>query len=348
MSPSEVRAHFEKQAQACAHLGSPFTAMLCLTLGRILDPSDRVGSAILQWKGDAGADALALRLCGGLHRLVLQAQDAKLAAAYPPNAANRDVLEVVLPQVLHRHSQQLLAELQRAPQTNEIARSGMLLPGFLFLARQTDLPLKLYEIGSSAGLNLLFDRFGYQFAGRRWGQSASPVQITPEIRGKKAIPLGGNLMIASRRGCDLAPIDVQEAQARMRLRSFVWADQDQRLARLDGALKLAQQTPVDLDQIDAEAFVRNELAETPQGAVRVVFHSIMWQYMPVEARDAIEAQLAAVGSAASKSSPLAWLRMEPTGAGAPWAELTLTLWPNARTLHLANCDYHGRWIEWLV
>ena len=111
------------------------------------------------------------------------ATHAALAAVYPPQEASETELRNACRKQSRRHDLELLASLDSAPQTNEIARSAMLLPGFLAIARETVLPLTLHEIGSSAGLNLLFDRFHYRYGDVEWGDTASPVRLAPEVRG---------------------------------------------------------------------------------------------------------------------------------------------------------------------
>lgn len=346
MPAGGIEAHFEQQALACEALGSPFTARLCRLLIEIVDDTTGTGRRILSWPGDPRADALALRVCGGLHRLVIEGRDPALMAAYPPNEAGPQMLAAAVAGALTRHDATLSAALDTAPQTNEIARSAMLLPGFLAVARETGLPLALAEIGSSGGLNLLFDRFSYHYGDRAWGDPGSPVTIEPELR-SGGLPLDGNIVIQSRQGCDIAPVDVFTPEGRLRLRSYVWADQTPRLQRLDGALSLAREHPFSLEKTDAAGFVRKMLAKRPQGAVFVLFHSIMWQYMPRETRMDILAALDEAGRVATSDAPIARLRMEPLDPKDGFATLSLTLWPGAETRRLAKCDFHGRWIEWL-
>ena len=338
--------HFERQADACDRLGSPFTARLCRLLAAILDDTSETGRRIIGWPDDPRGDALALRLCGGLHRLALSGAE-PLAAVYPPESAGDDDLERALRAALLRHDGVLRAALDRPPQTNEIARSAMLLPGFLAVARETGLPLQLAEIGCSAGLNLLFDRFSYRYGDAAWGEPNAPVRLAPEVRGSRP-PLAGDLVVTGREGCDIAPIDVASPDDRQVLRSYVWPDQPARLERLDGALALAAETHFSLVRADAAAFVGRKLDARSHGACLVLFHSIMWQYMPQGTRDAIVAALAEAGARTHKGAPLAWLRMEPRDMADPFATLSLTLWPGGETRHLAHCDYHGRWIDWLA
>ncbi|MBE7184401.1 MAG: DUF2332 family protein [Methylobacterium mesophilicum] len=343
-----IIGHFEAQARACERLGSPFTAGLCRALAGIIDETTETGRRVLHWDGDPDADALSLRLCGGLHALVLGRRDPVLGAAFPPRAANPFILRALLPATLRNHDRALSRVLDSPPQTNEVARSAMLLPGLLLLARQWSLPLALHEIGASAGLNLGLDRFFYRYGESRWGDPQSPVSLAPELRGAP-VPLEGTLRIASRQGSDRAPVSLFVPEQVMRLRSFVWPDQTARLERLDAAVGLAQEARVRVRRADATEAVRRMLAERKEGEGSVLMHSVVWQYLPENTRQAIVDLMVDGGERASAAMPLAWLRMEPARAPAgiePHAALTLTTWPGAQTRHLADCDFHGRWIAW--
>jgi hypothetical protein len=120
-----------------------------------------------------------------------------------------------------------------------------------------------------------------------------------------------------------------------------------RLERLNAALSLAAMQPFSLTKVDAAAFVRRSLASRQCGAAYVLFHSIMWQYLPDDTKASIAADLPNAGEAATADAPIAWLRMEPLSTTDKYATLSLTLWPSGETRCLARCDYHGRWIEWL-
>lgn len=342
-----IAAHFELQAKACDALGSPFTARICRATISVLDAGTETGRHILGWPGDPGADALSLRLAGGLHALVLSGTDKALAAAYPPNEVDDGRLRMTLAAVLQRHDATLLLSMASPPQTNEIGRSAMLLPGFLFIARKYGLPLAIREIGSSAGLNLNFDRFHYRYGPLEWGDDGSPVRLSPEVRGNPP-PLEGALSVASREGCDIAPVDLADPARLLGLRSYIWADQTARLERLDAAIRVAARFPNRIATADAAGFIKKSLAERAPGQAFVLFHSIMWQYMPEATKSAIENSMREAGAEATDNSPLAWLRMEPLEPKARHATLSLTSWPGGQSGHLAYCDYHGRWIEWVA
>jgi hypothetical protein len=337
--------HFESQAQACDNLGSPFTARVCRLLPALLDDSTLTGKRVAGWTSNPRSDALSLRLTGGLHNLALGNADKALRAAYPPHDADDGALADALAGAIERNDAFLHGYLDSPPQTNEVARSGMMLPGFLTIARETGLPLAVHEIGSSAGLNLVFDRFHYDYGGKDWGDANSPVKLAPEVRGNTPPPLGGDLAIANRAGSDIAPVDIAGEAQRRRLLSYVWADQTVRLQRIEAAIGLAREAGIGVAGADAADFVHTHLAVRSEGETFVLFHSIMWQYMPQSSKDAIQEALDDAGKTATRTAPIARLRMEPLGE-APHATLSLTLWPEGETRRLAKCDYHGRWIEW--
>lgn len=331
-------------------MGSPFTAGLLVRLADALDPATRVGAAVLGWPGDPKDAALALRLAGGLHALVLSGQDAALAAVYPGGGADGpDALDTAVSGALARHADFLIAFLDSPPQTNEVGRSAILLGGFLTVAAETGLPLALLEIGASGGLNLHWDAWRYRLApddgaAGEWGAAGAPLTLAPDWRGPLP-PLPAATVIA-RAGCDQNPIDPGDADARLRLRAYVWADQAARLARLDAALAHAAASPVRVERADAGAWLERRLAERPAGAATVVFHSIFWQYVAAPTRARLRAAIEGAGTGATSRTPLAWLRMEPAPEAPRHAELRLTLWPDGGERRLAAVDYHGNWVAW--
>ncbi|MBN9060747.1 MAG: DUF2332 family protein, partial [Rhizobiales bacterium] len=159
----EVLKAFRSQAGACRKLGSPFTADVCDILAEVLDESSRFGRRILGWPGDPFADALALRAAGGLHAVKRSGRSAGLPAAYPPSPPDRARLRTAIHDAIAAEDDFLHDWLDSPPQTNEVARSSVLLGSALLLAREFGLPLDWHEIGASMGLNLGFDRYRYDF-----------------------------------------------------------------------------------------------------------------------------------------------------------------------------------------
>jgi hypothetical protein len=341
----QLREAFRHQAAVCAEMGSPFTSALCALMADRLEPGDPVSDRVLGWPGDPSnrADALPLRLAGALHALVLDRRDANLVAAYPPALPDMEILWRTVTAAFAAHREFILCRLDGPPQTNETQRSAALCPGFLTVVAQTGLPLVCSEVGASAGLNLLWDRFSYSFGSTLWGDATSPVRLAPEWRGPP--PPVRPAVVVGRAGCDVTPLDPADPDAEARLLSFVWADQAERLDRLRAAVALARKHGVAVVRADAADWLAGRLAVPYPGQVHVVSHSIMWQYMPRGTQDRIAMLLADAGARATPEAPLAWLRLEPDG-DAPGAAVTLDLWPGGTQCLLARADFHGRWVEW--
>ncbi len=183
-----VLSAFERQVGWCSSLGSPFTAKVLSQLRDDLAQGGRTADLLGSWPGDPLADALPLRLAAALHALVLTDAAPDLAACYPPpHSDTPDHLWPILNEVLTRHDDMIRQFLVSPPQTNEVGRSGVLLGGFLTVAASTGLPLRVLEIGASAGLNLNFDRYRYRLGSSSWGDPDSPVVLAPDWTGASCL-----------------------------------------------------------------------------------------------------------------------------------------------------------------
>jgi hypothetical protein len=204
-------------------------------------------------------------------------------------------------------------------------------------------------VGASGGLNLLWDEWFYRATTWNWGDSSSPLHLAVEWTGPP--PPAPVVRVLARRGCDVAPLDVRRTDDRLRLLAYVWPDQHERLEHLRRAIECVAASPVRVDRQEAGAWLAQHLpADAPRhvgGAVRVVYHSIVLQYLSPARRDAALACIQGHGAAATAATPLAWLRLEPA-VDRRNAELTLTTWPGGREQTLAQADFHGRWVRWLT
>jgi hypothetical protein len=340
-----VLEQFESQAKACDQMGSPFTARLCRILASRLDTRTRFGRRILEWEGDPFADNVALRACGALHALARSGWEPNVAAVYPPAQANDHALWIAIADALGHNDAFLTDRLSSAPQTNEVARSAIILGGMLHIANITKQPLEIYEIGASGGLNLNFDAYRYQLgSGLTWGPAKAPLTVPSEWRGK-APPLDAPLRVISRQGCDLNPIDPANDEDRKRLLSYVWADQTNRLQRTEAALNYAAAQHLKIEKADAVDWVASKLA-IPQaaGTTRVLFHTIVWDYIPAASKARIGEILAAAAARATSDRPFARLAAENDETPGS-ARISLSLWPG-KTVTLGRADFHGRWADW--
>lgn len=341
-----VRAAFRQQALWCERLGSPFTARLMRVFAATLDRSTRTGRAILDWprSADATADAVPLRLAGALNALARAGEPEALVALWPPAPMpDEDALAEAVTSTLAARDDALHGWLARAPQTNEVGRAAVLFAGLVAVADSLRMPLALYEIGASAGLNLLLDRYAYRLGGRAFGDPGSAVRLAPDWEGPP--PAGPEPVIAARRGCDIAPLDVTDARERERLLAYVWPDQRTRIERLEAALAIARDAPPVLERADAAEWLERRLPERGEpGVARVLMHSVALQYVSAETRRRIDARMAACGALAHERAPLAWLSFEQYRDRG--ATLRLTLWPGGTTRALANAQAHGAQVRW--
>lgn len=295
-------------------------------------------------ESDPVASALALRLMGSVNRLVLEGREPELAALYAELDSDPDAAWSAFRSVLERHAEELRSLVELPVQTNEVGRCAALLCGFLAVASETALPLRLLEAGASAGLNLRWDRYRYEAEGFSWGPSDSPLTIEFELGGDGRFPAPSRVEVVERCGCDAAPLDPASPEDRLTLLSCIWPDQTTRIERVRAALEIARREPLAVDRERAAPWLERELAVNSPGSATVVFHSIFAQYVPDEEWAAFVETLNRAGERASREAPLAWLRMEPAG---PWADVRLTTWPGGEERHLASAGYHGSPVELL-
>ena len=236
----------------------------------------------------------------------------------------------------------MLERLKSAPQTNEVRRSSALLPGFLRIAALTGKPLVLSEVGASAGLNLQWDRYSYRLGDFHWG-GASAVELAPRWEGPP--PPTADIMVVERAGCDLNPLDPASEDDRLRLFSYIWADQQDRLDRTAAALDMATQSGLKVEKADAIDWLHKRLATPRPGMTHVIYHTIAWQYLPPALKAEGEALIAEAGARATEAAPLARLQLEADGKP-DGAAILLTLWPTDETREIGRADFHGRWVKW--
>lgn len=339
---SASRKALRNQAIACESLGSGFMGQLCNLLAERLCAGSPVADRVLNWTGDVSSSghSVPLRLAGALHRLVLTDQDAQLSAAYPPNRVDNDTLWSAVSEAMAQHSDDILTWLNSPPQTNEVRRASAIIAAAQVIAQRHDLPMMVSELGASAGLNLNWHQFRLDLPGHSFGPTDAPVVLQPEWRGET--PPAAQITVTDRCGVDLAPVDTNDPDDRVRLKSYLWPDQPHRLNLTEAAMALEL---VPVDQGDAIDWLGRRLPQQKDGTLHMVYHTIAWQYFPKSVQIAGQRLIEKAGARATKSKPLAWFSMEADNHG-PGAGLTLRLWPGDHRINLGRADFHGRWIDW--
>lgn len=335
-----------RQAEACRRLGSPIYGDLLEHAAGDLLSGGPTADVLDGYLDDRPSAVLALRLLGGAHALALSGQAPELARWYPsaggtadPQPGSPSAWEA-LRQTLAERGDVIRSWLPRPPQTNEVGRAAALLGGLRHVAAEADLPIRLVEVGASAGLNLRADRYCVPGDAGSYGDPASRVVLTGGWQGSP--PPVSDVEVAERTGGDLAPIDAATAEGRLVLTAYVWPDQSERLDRLRGALAIAAQVPADLRAESASATIaRTDLVA---GTWTVLWHSIFRQYLNTEQREELADGVAALAVAATRSARFAYLYFEQSRSRG--CLVVLTTWPGGHRRVLGRAPAHGIPVHW--
>ncbi len=247
----------------------------------------------------------------------------------------------------------------RATQTNEVGRLATLTPLCVQLQQRAGRPLALIEVGASAGLCLLPDRFGY-----RWVTDHGEVVVGPSaplaagatepltctVSGPAPLPTVGP-HVRWRAGIDLHPLDVRDDDAMAWLSILVWPEQQQRRERLQQAVAVARSDPPRLVAGDLLAELPALLAAVPDGLVPVVFHSAVAAYLPDDQRGRFAALMAELVDArrchwVSNEGPTVLPEVTATGPARPAGSTTFVLGSDGRAV--AWTHPHGTSLTWFA
>lgn len=345
--PGAVATAFANQVAYCEAAGAQITARVCAGIAAVLasDASGELLERVRGWQGAPLADALPLRVAGGLHALHLSGAAPELAAIYAGEPADE---AAVIAGVIAAHEAALLPWLDGPPQTNEAGRSANFIAAMLWLAERGLPPVfECLEIGSSAGINLMLDRYAYNLGGVRVGPEDAVMHFAPEWQGVP--PPSREIAIAGTKGCDVAPVDLTDPAQALRLKAYIWPEHKVRFERMDAAIRAASERKPDMVQATAADFVEAELAKPQKGGTtRMLMHSIVWQYVPADQQARVTAAMEAAGARATAERPLAWVQVEADRT-VHRHKLTVRYWPGGgEEVHLAWSHPHGADVEWLA
>lgn len=351
-----VPQQFQTQADWCCRLGSPLYAHLLSRAAEDYEAGGPVRQLLEPHAQDRRGTALPLRFMAAVHRLVLEGGAAELARFYPSAGGSlagslaMDESWESFRRTIDRQMEPLRALVNRPVQTNDPGRSGSLLGGFLLAAQLTGLPLRLLEIGASAGLNLCWDRFRYEWPGGGWGDPASPLRLEDVF--VDGAPPQAAVTVVERAGCDPEPVDVHSPEGRLTLLACTWPDQLERIRRLEAAIRIARSGSYLVEPASAANWLESRLARPAAGAATVVFHSVVWPYLAKPERERVTAIIEEAGRAATPDAPLAWLRMEPRiepqlepGVNEP--EVRLRIYPGFDERVIATTSFHAPAVRWI-
>ncbi len=237
------------------------------------------------------------------------------------------------------------AMLKRRTQTNEPARCAILLPLLALLPQ----PLALLEVGASAGLCLIPDRYAYRYNGvdveSGSSRGAPPPRFSCATSAQAPIPKA-NVEVAWRMGLDLEPVRVDDDEQAAWLETLVWPGEEDRLALLRQALDVARADPPLVVEGDLRTDVQRLAALAPKDATLVIFHSAVLAYVPSEQERTEFAKIVAETGAV-------WIANESPRVIPGITERAMRFCQAREFLvtqdgePIACCDPHGRFLRWL-
>ncbi|HUF98133.1 MAG TPA: DUF2332 domain-containing protein [Ilumatobacter sp.] len=304
---------------------------------------------------------LPVLLFASVHALVLDEPSLRLAAYYPSmtdEPRTDSAFTAFRALCLERRADIEAMVSNRTVQTNEVGRCRFYLPTMAIIGREMG-HLSLVDVGTSAGLNLLFDRFRYSFSGPD-GEfdvgSESGVHLRGEFRGAGAPAPLTMPQVSGRLGFDRSPVDLTDPADRTWLRACVWPEQLERFQRLDAAIDLALAEPIEVRRGDAVDELAAAVASASTVGHPVVMNSWVLNYLTSDRRAAYVTEMDRLGSEVD----LSWVFAEsprmcdhlPFPVEPRWPNLTLSMlvtWRDGvRTVrHLADCHPHGEWLHWV-
>ncbi len=336
-----------KHSEEAAAWHSPMYSAFCARMAEDVEAGGPTWKLLEPYADEPADEYHPFRALAGVHHMVLSRELPELARHYPSEGGDGDA-EAAWPAVREAFagmSPELIDALRHPLQTNETARCGALICGFLAVAAETGLPLRVRELGASAGLNMHFDRYRYEQDTKAFGPPDSPVRFRGHWLGGVP-PFDAPLRVASRRGCDIDPIDPTTEEGRKSLLSFIFPDQLPRYELLREAIEVARGFPTEVDREGIDTWIARELDRLPAGEATVVFHSLVWIYLPDEVRAAVTGAIDDAAARAAPDRPLAWLRYE-LAPDLMRCELRLRSWPGGSERLLATGDVHLAPVTWL-
>jgi len=159
METQSVIRGIEWQAEHCLRNDAPVTARILLAQLAIMHSDTRCGQRIANWQGLLLEDAMPLRLAGGFHHLQLTGTEARLAPIYAGKITDQAEVDAIVLAVTHDHDERLIGWFDGLPQTNEAGRSAGIMAGLLWLAGHVSPRFQMLELGASAGINTMMDRY---------------------------------------------------------------------------------------------------------------------------------------------------------------------------------------------
>ncbi len=285
-------------------------------------------------------------LFASVHYLLLSGSQHELQKFYPSVINNPRPAEESFPSFkdfcLH-HRKEIIDLLQkRLVQTNEIRRCTYLYPSFCYIYNKVKRPLSLVEIGTSAGLQLLWDRYSYSYGTEEiYGDPNSSVHLTAQLRNGNVPELSQIIpTVASRVGIDLHGIDLSNEDDYLWLKSLIWSEHRERLETFEKAAKLFNAYPVKLVEGDGISLLPDIVEQVPTDTILCIFHTHVANQIPEDLKRKLLDNVRAIGDTRdvfhlyNNISDIGKLHLDYFINGTEFNEV------------IGDTDGHGRWFDW--
>ncbi|GGE62002.1 DUF2332 domain-containing protein [Priestia taiwanensis] len=282
---------------------------------------------------------------GAVHYLLLGGKDHLLKYYYQSMTDNPKNIEESFPHfkdfcITHKEEIILLLQ-QKIVQTNEVRRCAYLYPAFCYIYEKTKKPLAFIEIGTSAGLQLIWDKYAYSYGKEEvFGHKESDVHIHAEIIGEnKPQFLQESPPVTARIGLDLHINDVKKAHDSLWLRALIWPEHTERVILFDQAVQKLRKEEVTLIEGDGVGLLSKIVKTISIDSTLCIYHTHVANQMPLEVKNLLLENIQKIGKERDifhlhNNICDTKLRLDSIVSGVESSEL------------VAETDGHGRWFKW--
>lgn len=286
-------------------------------------------------------------LFGAVHYLLLKGNEHKLKDYYPSivvqSKPHKDSFIYFKDFCLINKSEIKKLLQTKLVQTNEVRRCAYLYPVFSFIYEVTKKPLALIEIGTSAGLQLLWDQYSYSYSTNEVvGKVGAKLHISSELKGDIAPFLHiTSPPVSSRTGIDLNIVDVTDEEEFLWLKSLIWPEHKERLEMFEKAASYLKDIPIDLVEGDGVTLLRDYVDSVSNDCTVCIFHTHVANQMPLEKRNLLLSTVESLG----KNRDVFHIYNNILDKN---LHLDYYLNNEEHKLTVAETEGHGKWFKWLL
>ncbi|SFJ30333.1 hypothetical protein SAMN04487936_101601 [Halobacillus dabanensis] len=285
-------------------------------------------------------------LLGAVHYLLLKGTDHQLQEYYPSivKEPQKDShLFETFKDFCFRNTSKIKNILKnKRVQTNEVRRCAYLYPIFGFIYQQTNKPLSLIEIGTSAGLQLLWDQYSYSYGNEQvYGNKDSYVHLISNVR-EGEVPthlLSSIPPVNDRRGMDLHVSDLTNIEDYLWLKALIWPEHEDRLSNFEAAVKQLRLHPPHLIEGDGVGLLTEVIEEIPTDTTLCIFHTHVANQMPNTVKESLIHKVKEIGN--QRDVFHIYNNMEDRNL-----HVDSVVNGEFKKRTVGGTDGHGRWFDW--